>query len=62
MIKKLSILFAVLFALLGVMTLGVQAKDWPAPIKVLEAQGIEVIGTFDTPGGCLLYTSDAADE
>lgn len=55
MIKKPSILFAVLFALLGVMTLGTQAKDWPAPIKALEAQGIEVIGTFDTPGGLTGY-------
>ncbi|MCK9988995.1 MAG: thiol:disulfide interchange protein DsbG [Rugosibacter sp.] len=55
MIKKPSILFAVLFVLLGVMTLGTQAKDWPAPIKVLEAQGIEVIGTFDTPGGLTGY-------
>lgn len=54
MIKKPFVLFAVLFALLG-MTLGAQAKDWPAPIKALEAQGVEVIGTFDAPGGLTGY-------
>jgi thiol:disulfide interchange protein DsbG len=55
MIKKLSILFAVLFTLLGIMPLSVQAKDWPAPIKALEAQGVEVIGTFKAPGGLTGY-------
>lgn len=54
MIKKPFVLFAVLFALLG-MTLGAQAKDWPAPIKALEAQGVEVIGTFAAPGGLTGY-------
>ncbi len=54
MIKKPFVQFAVLFALLG-MTLGVQAKDWPAPIKTLEAQGAEVIGTFAAPGGLTGY-------
>lgn len=54
MIKKPFVLFAVLFALLG-MTLGAQAKDWPAPIKALEAQGVEVVGTFDAPGGLTGY-------
>jgi len=55
MIKKLSILFAALLTLFGIMTLSAQAKDWPAPIKALEAQGIEVIGTFDAPGGLTGY-------
>ena len=55
MIKKLSILFAGLLTLLGIMTLSAQAKDWPAPIKALEAQGIEVIGTFEAPGGLTGY-------
>ena len=54
MIKKLFVLFAVLLAALG-MTVGAQAKDWPAPIKALEAQGVEVIGTFDAPGGLTGY-------
>lgn len=54
MIKKPFVLFAVLFALLG-MALGAQAKDWPAPIKALEAQGVEVIGTFAAPGGLTGY-------
>jgi thiol:disulfide interchange protein DsbG len=54
MIKKPFVLFAVLFALLGT-TLGAQAKDWPAPIKALEAQGVEVVGTFAAPGGLTGY-------
>ena len=54
MIKKSSIQSAVLFSLLGI-ALAAQAKDWPAPIKALEAQGIEVIGTFDAPGGLTGY-------
>lgn len=54
MIKKPFVLFAVLFSLFG-MTLGAQAKDWPAPIKALEAQGVEVIGTFAAPGGLTGY-------
>jgi thiol:disulfide interchange protein DsbG len=54
MIKKTVVQFAVLFALIGI-TLGAQAKDWPAPIKALESQGIEVIGTFAAPGGLIGY-------
>lgn len=54
MINKAVVPFAVLFALLG-MTLGAQAKDWPAPIKALESQGVEVIGTFAAPGGLIGY-------
>lgn len=54
MMKKAVVPFAVLFALLG-MTLGAQAKDWPAPIKALESQGVEVIGTFAAPGGLIGY-------
>lgn len=52
--KKLFALLAVLLAALG-MSQGAQAKDWPAPIKALEAQGVEVIGTFDAPGGLTGY-------
>lgn len=55
MLKKLSMLFAVSCTLLGIMTTNAQAKDWPAPIKALEAKGIEVIGTFDAPGGLTGY-------
>lgn len=54
MIKKPSIQSAVLLSLLGI-ALAAQAKEWPAPIKALEAQGIEVIGTFDAPGGLTGY-------
>lgn len=54
MLKKSLALFAVFFALLG-LTLAAQAKDWPAPIKALEAQGVEVIGTFAAPGGLTGY-------
>ena len=44
MIKKVSHMLIV--ALLGA-SFHAQAKDWPAPIKALEAQGIEVIGSFE---------------
>lgn len=54
MIKKPSVQFAVFLGLLG-MAMGAQAKDWPAPIKALEAKGVEVIGTFDAPGGLSGY-------
>ena len=54
MIKKPYVQFAVFLGLLG-MTMGAQAKDWPAPIKALEAKGVEVIGTFDAPGGLSGY-------
>ncbi|MCL4316545.1 MAG: thiol:disulfide interchange protein DsbG [Gammaproteobacteria bacterium] len=54
MIKKPCILVTVLFALLGIAP-AAQAKDWPAPIKALEAQGVEVIGTFDALGGLTGY-------
>lgn len=39
MIKKPSIQSAVLYGLLGI-ALGAQAKDWPAPIKALEARAL----------------------
>lgn len=54
MIKKPYVLFAVFLGLLS-MAMGAQAKDWPAPIKALEAKGVEVIGTFDAPGGLSGY-------
>ena len=54
MLKKPLVVFSVLFALFGIV-LGAQAKDWPAPIKALEAQGVEVIGTFAAPGGLTGY-------
>ncbi|MDP5008739.1 MAG: thiol:disulfide interchange protein DsbG, partial [Glaciimonas sp.] len=31
--------------------------NWPAPIKALEAQGIEIIGRFDAPGGVQGYAA-----
>ena len=43
-----------LSSLLG-LALVAQAKDWPAPIKALEAQGVAVIGTFEAPGGLTGY-------
>jgi thiol:disulfide interchange protein DsbG len=55
MIRKPSILFAACLAALGILTLDAQAKDWPAPIKALETQGVEVIGTFKAPGGLTGY-------
>ena len=61
MIKKPSIQSAVLYGLLGI-ALGAQAKDWPAPIKALEAQGVEVLGTFKAPGGLTGYAGMMAQQ
>ena len=54
MLKKSFVVSAVSFTLLG-LTAAAQAKEWPAPIKALEAQGVEVIGTFAAPGGLTGY-------
>jgi len=54
MLKIPFVQFVIAGFLLGI-TLAAQAKDWPAPIKVLEAQGVEVIGTFAAPGGLTGY-------
>lgn len=50
MIKNPRLLLAILLTLPG-LALAQPAKNWPAPIKALEAQGVEVMGTFDAPGG-----------
>lgn len=42
--------------------LAAQAKDWPAPIKAIEAQGVEVIGTFEAPGGLTGYAGQKSLE
>lgn len=55
MIKKFSTLSAAVIALSVIITQGAHAKDWPAPIKALEAQGIKVIGTFNAPAGLTGY-------
>ena len=54
MLKIPFVQFVIAGFLLGI-TLAAQAKDWPAPIKVLEAQGVKVIGTFAAPGGLTGY-------
>jgi len=61
MIKKSYLQFVVLLSLLG-MALSAQAKDWPAPIKALEAKGVEVIGTFEAPGGLTGYAGIAQQQ
>jgi thiol:disulfide interchange protein DsbG len=53
---RLYLFIAFFLALIGT-SLGVPAKDWPAPIKALEAQGIEVIGSFNAPGGLTGYAA-----
>lgn len=55
MIKKSARLSAACLAVLGTLTLNAQAKEWPAPIKAIEAQGVEVIGMFKAPGGLTGY-------
>jgi thiol:disulfide interchange protein DsbG len=56
MIKKQRLLLAMFMALPGIV-LAQPAKNWPAPIKALEAQGVEVMGTFDAPGGLKGYAA-----
>ena len=56
MIKKPRLLLAIVLALPGIV-LAQSAKNWPAPIKALEAQGVEVMGTFDAPGGLKGYAA-----
>lgn len=38
---------------------GNSADDYPAPIQALEAQGLEVLGTFDAPSGLTGYAGIA---
>ena len=45
---------AILLAL-PTQVLAAEAKNWPAPIKALEAEGVEVVGTFKAPGGLTGY-------
>jgi len=53
---RLFFLIAFFCSLLG-LTVGAHAKDWPAPIKAFEAHGVEVIGSFDAPGGLTGYAA-----
>lgn len=59
--KKLTYALAGLFAAtgigaaIGITALSAHARDWPAPIRALEKQGIEVIDRFDAPGGLTGY-------
>ena len=52
--KKSYVPLAVCLSLMSVAS-GAFAKEWPAPIKALEAKGLEIIGTFDAPGGLTGY-------
>lgn len=53
--QKISLVkFVTLTFLLGI-SIAAQAKDLPAPIKAIEAQGVEVMGTFAAPGGLTGY-------
>lgn len=61
MFKKPLVLVTVLCAWFDLARYA-QAQDWPAPIKALEAQGIEVIGTFDAPGGLTGYAGLAGQQ
>jgi len=54
MLKIPFIQFAIVVLLLGING-AAQAKDLPAPIKAIEAQGVEVMGTFAAPGGLTGY-------
>lgn len=54
MSPKPIVRISIFLSLLG-LAWSAQAKDWPAPIKALQAQGVAVIGTFPAPGGLTGY-------
>ena len=56
MIKKPFVLSAFLLSSFGA-ALAAQPENWPAPIKALQAQGLEVVGRFDAPGGLQGYAA-----
>lgn len=56
MTKHAFILSSALYAVLGTAQ-AEPAANWPAPIKALEAQGAEVMGRFDAPGGLQGYAA-----
>ena len=56
LLKKSSLPLSLSLSLgLMVFASGALAKEWPAPIKALEAKGLEIVGTFDAPGGLTGY-------
>lgn len=56
MIRNSLFLATALSAVVGT-ALAAPAANWPAPIKALEAQGVEVVGRFDAPGGLQGYAA-----
>ena len=65
MIQKTGLRLAAVRTALGIalgIALGVQAKDWPAPIQALQTQGVEIMGTFDAPGGLAAYAGLARQQ
>ena len=58
---SLSLLLPGLVALCGAAPLA-HAAEWPAPIKALQAHGVEIVGTFDAPGGLTGYAAIAAEQ
>ena len=56
-LKQTYLRLSVCVALTGLagLTLNASAKEWPAPVKALEAQGLEIVGSFDAPGGLTGY-------
>lgn len=60
--KRIAIAFVALLAVLGVAVVTVQAREWPAPVKALEKQGLEIVGEFDAPGGLQGYAGVAGQQ
>lgn len=54
--KRLLLPFVFLFFLLG-LGWNAQAKEWPAPLRGLQEHGIEIVGSFDAPGGVTGYAA-----
>ena len=55
MINPAMLRHTVLLCTLLTISSTLHAEDLPAPIKALQAQGVEVVGTFEAPGGLLGY-------
>ncbi|AMO96854.1 thioredoxin family protein [Collimonas fungivorans] len=53
--RKYSFIMAALLLAATGAALAAPAASWPAPIKALEAQGVDIVGRFDAPGGLQGY-------
>ncbi|CDG83661.1 thiol:disulfide interchange protein DsbG [Janthinobacterium agaricidamnosum] len=55
--SKLTILLAPALCAIFGNAVAAPAGNWPAPVKAIEAQGVEIVGRFDAPGGLQGYAA-----